>query len=373
MSNFEVLNIRKIKTMVGCIQVIKHNLRKKINLKEVIDTTKSHMNFYSGATDEDFYKKYKELTSNLQRKIQKNASRLIEFVISLSPECVEGWENNNKLKKRITEYFNAAEIFLKARYGNVIISRTDHFDETTPHTHINTVPICIAENGSRKFSSSEFLGGKKGLFELHDKFYAEVGIHFGLKRGIRESRSKHSSLKHFKEFEKSQKAKLKEKEADLIKNEDLLRKQKQELEAQKKQLFILTSNAMERSVKLKNRELEMEQIEKNQNEQIPQIPVPPAVATENTRKTWRERVQSTIDTTFKKITAVMLSFKAKYDDLLEKHQNLLVQNENNKKRAEKAERDLLEKPIAEIIAIRKPSKQTVPVKDNTNEHNGNHI
>jgi hypothetical protein len=478
MNIFEVLHSRKIKTMVGCIELLKHNLRNKDNLAEFTDTTKSDLNIYTGTTVEDFFKKFEELTSNLPRKIQRNASRLLEVLISFSSEFSEGWEDNPELKSKIDSYFNTSEKFLNDRYGNVIISRTDHFDEKTPHVHFLLVPICTNKDGIKKFSSSEFLGGRKGLFDLHDQFHKQVGINFGLERGVRDGRTKHSGLKNYEEWEKSQKInfKLKEtaindkedllnqKEADLTMQEDLLKEQqeeisqdkekvkeqkeeiaqdkikieeeqekialdnkrideqqmkvaqemkmieeqkeeitqkkinldkqqaeitqektslekqqeeiirnKEEVEVQKKQLIKLTGDAMERTAELSRRKLEDEEIKKNLSKQIPEVPLPPAVSLENTRKTWRDKVQSTVDSAFNKLTAVVLSFKTKYDELLEKYLKLVAVNETNKKRAEKAERDLLEKPLDAIIASRKPSKQTVTVKDNTHDRKGHNI
>lgn len=65
---------------------------------------------------------------------------LIKVVISLIPEFNEDRKNNPKLKKKTNVYFKAAESFLKAGYGDVTISRTDNFVETTPHFHFLVVP-----------------------------------------------------------------------------------------------------------------------------------------------------------------------------------------------------------------------------------------
>jgi len=90
MGNFEVLHFRKIKTPQGCVEVLKHNLRKKDNLETFIDITKSHLNFYNGATDENFLLIYDEFCYNLPRKIQRNASRMVEIIVSFSHEYGKG-------------------------------------------------------------------------------------------------------------------------------------------------------------------------------------------------------------------------------------------------------------------------------------------
>jgi hypothetical protein len=92
---FAVLSMRKIKTMAGVLNVVKHNLRQKIiEQKDYIDHELSILNEYTGAqTDVDFERIYKERIENahLKRKIQSNASRILEFVFSFSAGFSKGW------------------------------------------------------------------------------------------------------------------------------------------------------------------------------------------------------------------------------------------------------------------------------------------
>jgi hypothetical protein len=351
--------------------VILHNLRKKINLDEYVDEKKSYLNCYKGATDENFIEEFKKYLIGLSRKKQKNASYLIEILISFSHEYGDGWENDLELKKKIEEYFNLAEKFLRKYYGDNIICRMDHFDETTPHSHFLIVPICLNKEGKKRFSSSEFLGGRKGMFDLHDQFFKEVGINYGLERGVRDSRTSHSDLKNYKEWEKSQKALLKQKESEIDEKkseieekESALKKQQEEIDKNnemiKKQqdlLFNLNGETMKKLANLSNRELEIEEIEKNLNEQIPQIPIPPVTFTENSRIKWRDEIQNVVNVAFKKIKDTLISLKISYDNLLNKCNTLKTQNDKYKKRAEKAEKDLLEMPIEEISAARELRKK----------------
>ena len=364
MANYEVLHVRKIKTMVGCIQVIKHNLRKKDNLEEFIDITKSFFNFYNGASEENFFVLFERLTSHLPRKIQCNASRIIEFVVSFSHEFGEGWEENPELKKKIERFFNDVEAFLKRRYGDVIICRADHYDEKTPHSHILIVPLCKNRDGIVKFSSSEFLGGRNGLFDLHDKFHKEVGIQYGLERGKRDSRTIHSGLKNYEEWEREQRRYIEEQKRLL--NEQLAEVQRQQalnaqseilLNEEKRNQFEQRGKLLAETAKVKNKEKELELLDKSILEQTPQIPIPPPQITENSRKAWAEEVQEKINSTFSKIIKGYFFLKKKYDSLCRKLKKMTNLKQQYKDRAERAERDLSEKPISEIISMREERKK----------------
>ena len=62
-----------------------------------------------------------------------------------------------------------------------------------PHLHVLMVPII--ENGKSRYSSSEFLGGIKGLKQLQTDYHNDVGRKYGLERGQEESRASHTTIK----------------------------------------------------------------------------------------------------------------------------------------------------------------------------------
>ena len=372
-----VLHARKLHTETGCKEVIKHNLREKQNLDAFIDITKSIFNFYKGANNENFSDKFNGYITNLPRKIQKNASRLIEIAISFSHEFSEGWETDSGKKREIENYFNDTEAFLKKRYGDIIISRTDHYDEKTPHSHILLVPLCKNKDGIIRFSSSEFLGGIKGLYDLHDKFHSEVGNKYGLKRGNRGERTKHSDLKSYAEWEKSQRLAIEEKNKQL--NEQLAEVQHQQALNAQNELFLneeKTKNSKQRGKLLAekalvaSREKELELLDKNILKQTPQIPIPPLQLTEKSRKTWAEEVQKKINESFTKIIKGYHFLIKKYVSLHQKFIDLGNLNRQHKERAEKAEKDLSEKPINEILAMREGAKKLKRDNTKNNERSG---
>jgi Fe-S cluster biosynthesis and repair protein YggX len=373
-----VLHARKIHTEIGCTEVLKHNLRKKPNLEDFIDVNKSIFNYYDGATIGNFSEKFKEFTANLPRKIQKNASRIIEFAVSFSHEFGEDWETNQNKKMEIENYFNNAEAFLKRRYGDFVISRTDHYDEKTPHSHLLLVPLCKNKNGIIRFSSSEFLGGIKGLYDLHDKFHSEVGKKYGLKRGNRGERTKHSDLKDYAEWEKSQRLVIDKKNKQL--NDQLEDARRQQylntqnehfLNEEKKKLLKQRGILLEKTDLVLNKEEGLKLLDENILEKTPQIPMPPVKFTKKSRKQWMEKIQNLINEPFTKIFKGYIFLKNNYDNLCKRLKKLTNLNQQYKERAEKAEKDLIEKPINEILAMREKAKK--PELNNTkNNEYGKH-
>ena len=101
----------------------------------------------------------------------------------------------DKLSKmqRYIFFENCAKFFAE-RYGEKnIISAVVHLDETTPHMHLNLMPI--TSNGRL---CSKQLFDKPQLQKLQTDFYEEVGKKYGLHRGKEGSQRKHLSTAEFK-------------------------------------------------------------------------------------------------------------------------------------------------------------------------------
>lgn len=243
---FQVLQIRKIKTIVGLKNVAAHNSRENIytddgELQEGIERPDWLNHEFS---QDDFFdkqitnqpdqmsaevlRKREKLIADLKRKPQKNASAGVEFVISASPEFQGDWN----------AFFGKAESFLRKKFGDNCIQFAVHHDETTPHMHVLYVPI-VEKEGVRKYSSSEFLGGKFGMQKLHTEFYEQVGKYFGLERGEAGSRATHGNARDFQkkinELESRELA-VKEKEQQQIFLQENLKKTQEEQKAKKMEL-----------------------------------------------------------------------------------------------------------------------------------------
>lgn len=221
--NYQVFQIYKVHDMLSFTNKYNHNTRKHIYNKDgkVLNPESELLEFYHPENnvhnkyeflDDDSLSKAWKLSikgRDIKRKVQKNASPGFEFVISASEDWNKDWKTNPKSKELWENYFENATKWMEEKYGaDIILNKTQHWDETTPHMHFLVtaiVPLSEKElknpkNEGRKwkFSSSEFLGGRDGMRKLHTEFWDEVGKNFGLDRGEVNSRAKHSDLKKYK-------------------------------------------------------------------------------------------------------------------------------------------------------------------------------
>ena len=91
-------------------------------------------------------------------------------------------------------FFSDCYKFFAERYGEEnIIAAVVHNDETTPHMHLNLMPIT---SDGRLCSKQLF--DKPQLQKLQTDFYEEVGKKYGLQRGKEGSQRKHLSTAEFK-------------------------------------------------------------------------------------------------------------------------------------------------------------------------------
>lgn len=210
MSRFEVQHYRKIKTAVGLRNVAAHNKRHAIydeDGKELVNR-QTVGDWYN--PENAIWNQYDDLESpetilklradrikqaNLARLPQKNAAYAIEGVFSASHEWGADWENARKSRKEWEKYLADARKWAETRFGKEnVLHCAVHFDEMTPHLHVLMVPI-IQKEGVNRYSSSEFLGGIKGLKALQTEYHKDVGQKYGLERGREESRASHTTIK----------------------------------------------------------------------------------------------------------------------------------------------------------------------------------
>ena len=91
-------------------------------------------------------------------------------------------------------FFSDCYKFFAERYGKEnIIAAVVHNDETTPHMHLNLMPIT---SDGRLCSKQLF--DKPQLQKLQTDFYEKVGKKYGLQRGKEGSQKKHLSTAEFK-------------------------------------------------------------------------------------------------------------------------------------------------------------------------------
>ena len=91
-------------------------------------------------------------------------------------------------------FFSDCYQFFAERYGEEnIIAAVVHNDETTPHMHLNLIPV--TKDGRL---CSKQLFDKPQLQQLQTDFYEAVGKRWGLQRGKEGSQKKHLSTAEFK-------------------------------------------------------------------------------------------------------------------------------------------------------------------------------
>ena len=215
-----------------------------------IDESRSHLNLNNGMKNKSLYQAWKSRLEQLEIKlpVKKNQNVMEQMVITASPEFFKdlGWDKNaaknwtnRDIPTGIKKYFNDSLRFCHRYIGKEnIISATIHFDESTPHMHVDFIPIitgkqkrksvyekdkdgkCVRDaNGNAirardshgkiiydyvdeppSINRTEFWferGGRQSYRKLQDKFYKEVASHYGLERGeIGSSKEHKDQSKH---------------------------------------------------------------------------------------------------------------------------------------------------------------------------------
>ena len=123
-----------------------------------------------------------------KRKIKDDAVLMCSFFVGASPEFFIGKDRDN-----IGAFFFECTEFFAERYGREnIISAVVHLDETTPHMHLNLIPI------TEDRLSAKRLFTRKSLRELQTDFWEKVGKKWNLERGKPGSQVTHKSVAEYK-------------------------------------------------------------------------------------------------------------------------------------------------------------------------------
>lgn len=154
-----------------------------------IDSTKTKENYHIIHPKGKYIKLINKriATLTLKRKIRSDAILMNSFVIGSDGEFFKGmraWERY--------AFFEDCANFFADKYGyENMLSAVVHVDETTPHMHLNFVPI----NNGRLSSKSLF--DRKNLADLQTELWEQVGKKYGLKRGKENSQATHiKAAKH---------------------------------------------------------------------------------------------------------------------------------------------------------------------------------
>ena len=143
-----------------------------------IDYNRTHENKWLVKSDDWLQTINKELHKHGIDKHRKDAVVMLDTFYTASPEFFK-----DKTKEEIEKYFNDCLEFHKKEYGDHVINAVIHYDETTPHMHVTSVPLVELEKDKYKLSAKEIMGGRGKYVQRQDRFYKEVTKEYGLERG----------------------------------------------------------------------------------------------------------------------------------------------------------------------------------------------
>lgn len=119
----------------------------------------------------------RDINSEIQAagaKPRSNSVLALDTIYTASPEFFQG-----KTNQQNDDFFKDCLQFHENHFGH-IISAIIHYDETTPHLHIISVPL----TPDNRLSARDVIGNKAKMSKTQDSFFEQVGKSYGLERGI---------------------------------------------------------------------------------------------------------------------------------------------------------------------------------------------
>lgn len=107
-------------------------------------------------------------------KARSNSVMALDTIYTASPDFFQERTNTENDK-----FFQDCLKFHNEHFGH-IISAVVHYDETTPHLHVISVPL--TKDG--RLSARDVIGNKAKMSKTQDQFFEQVGKSYGLERGI---------------------------------------------------------------------------------------------------------------------------------------------------------------------------------------------
>lgn len=107
-------------------------------------------------------------------KTRSNSVVALDAIYTASGEFFKGKSNEEN-----DQFFRDCLKFHQRRFGHVV-SAVIHYDETTPHLHLLSVPL--TQDG--RLSAREIIGNRGNLSRMQTEFFEQVGKEYGLERGV---------------------------------------------------------------------------------------------------------------------------------------------------------------------------------------------
>jgi len=164
-------------TQIG--RVGRHNFRVG-KLGKGVDETRSHMNVHVGVQSvKELHAEVKKAIAIATRKPRPDASKMVEFYCGASPEFFVG-----KTYDQSKAYLDDCLDWARNTFGHEnVVGAQYHFDEKTPHIHIEIVPMADTikktkhtETKQRTLNSAHWMDGKKKMEDLQTSFAKFVQV-----------------------------------------------------------------------------------------------------------------------------------------------------------------------------------------------------
>lgn len=107
-------------------------------------------------------------------KTRSNSVIALDAIYTASGDFFKGKSNEEN-----DQFFRDCLRFHQRKFGHVV-SAVIHYDETTPHLHILSVPL--TQDG--RLSAREIVGNRANLSRMQTEFFEQVGKGYGLERGV---------------------------------------------------------------------------------------------------------------------------------------------------------------------------------------------
>ncbi len=177
-------------TIVGVERENERDENYKSTKNPQIDNNRTSANYHVMKTEGSYIKRINARIKELapKRKIKDDAVLMCSFILGSDKEFFDSLTT-----QQMHEFFHDVTDFFENRYGTEnILSAVVHLDETTPHMHLNLIPVFEGRLCAKR------LFDRVELQSLQSDFHENVGRKWGLKRGKIGSTAKHLETTEFK-------------------------------------------------------------------------------------------------------------------------------------------------------------------------------
>lgn len=153
-----------------------------------IDSTRTKYNIRLIKREQSYLGYINQRIKELGCRTKKDTVLMCSMLVSASPKFFKGMP-----REAIEDYFSMCYRFFAQRYGEEnIISAVVHLDETTPHLHLNLMPVLDGRLCCKQ------LFDRVALQKLQTDIHEQVGKVWGLQRGKEGSKTKHLDVAEYK-------------------------------------------------------------------------------------------------------------------------------------------------------------------------------